>query len=578
MKIIFKTNYLSIEEFTTVEAGDFIILTWKNGTWKTHLLKAIKEWKVEIEWIDMNKVVYFDYMNFNLQDEPNHNANSIFININNIWTFLNQIYNDWVMESVLVEDIRAEKEKLWNNYNLLCEVANKKGIWLFMLSKEDINNQEVFNLYKNYKQNIEALIRTRGGNTYLPSILLLARKIPFSIDELSREQFEDECKFISLKDDFLPYSLWQSVYEYYSRYVLNFFRLNHKDKIIEDDYRWITEEDFIKKYWEEPWIIINEIFSNFPSFSYIVKSPIWKNFHDNFVLELIDKNDNNVKPIFSQLSSWEKIILALVASIYKASCNEDFPEVLLLDEIDASLHPSMIQSLLKTIYEVFISRWVKVILATHSPTTIALSNEDDIFIMNKQWKNRIEKKWKEEALDILTEWFITLEKWLRILDEVSKKDISIITEWYNTKIIRKALELYWVKDVEVIEWLEQATWKNQLKTLFNFFTKFQHNKKIIFVFDCDVDFNLEEDNNTFSFTFKKNQENLLCNKWIENLFSESCFDWFTKKLETANKEVTIYFDEQTKTKFAEKLFNEWSLDDFKLFEELVNYINEVRKK
>ncbi len=100
--------------------------------------------------------------------------------------------------------------------------------------------------------------------------------------------------------------------------------------------------------------------------------------------------------------------MALVASIYKSQSDGVFPDILLLDEIDATLHPSMIKNLLKVIENIFLAKGVKVIFTTHSPTTVALASNDSIYVMKKDGLNRIQKTLKEKAIKILTEGIPTL--------------------------------------------------------------------------------------------------------------------------------------------------------------------------
>ena len=89
-------------------------------------------------------------------------------------------------------------------------------------------------------------------------------------------------------------------------------------------------------------------------------------------------------------------------AVYNASSGGKFPKVVLLDEPDAFLHPSMIKSFLDVIENVFIGeKNIKVVITTHSPSTIGLCNESSLFIMNKGG-NRIEKVTKDKALKVLT--------------------------------------------------------------------------------------------------------------------------------------------------------------------------------
>jgi predicted ATP-binding protein involved in virulence len=115
---------------------------------------------------------------------------------------------------------------------------------------------------------------------------------------------------------------------------------------------------------------------------------------------------------FSELSSGERILISFALCLYYTQDQRqlvEYPKVLLFDEIDASLHPSMTQSLLRTIQEVLIDRkGIKVILATHSPSTVALAPEEALFVMNKNEQRRLQKTTKDKALAILTAGVPTL--------------------------------------------------------------------------------------------------------------------------------------------------------------------------
>jgi hypothetical protein len=82
--------------------------------------------------------------------------------------------------------------------------------------------------------------------------------------------------------------------------------------------------------------------------------------------------------------------------------------LLLLDEVDAPLHPSMAASLLNTIQNVLVrDRNVSVILTTHNPSTVALAPEEAIYSMNPAGP-RIDKVSKSFALSLLTTGVPTL--------------------------------------------------------------------------------------------------------------------------------------------------------------------------
>lgn len=270
--------------------------------------------------------------------------------------------------------------------------------------------------------------------------------------------------------------------------------------------------------------------------------------------------------------------MALVASIYKTSSDNRFPDILLLDEIDASLHPSMIKNMLSVIRDVFLINGIKVILVTHSPTTVALSDEASIFVMNKGGKNRIEKKNKKDALSILTEGFATLEQGMLLFDEITKHDITIITEGYNAPLLNMACDLYGQTNVNVITGIENASGKNQLKTLFEFFTRVPHKNKVVFVWDCDVNYHLTDSNNTYHIILEKNNCNTIIDSGIENMFSDELCINFSKKItiETSfNTTTKLEFDSSRKKEFLNFILTRNNKDDFKLFDKLIQTISQI---
>ena len=80
-----------------------------------------------------------------------------------------------------------------------------------------------------------------------------------------------------------------------------------------------------------------------------------------------------------ELSSGEKILLCLCLSAFNRDMGRRQPGLLLLDELDAVLHPSMISALIAGLKDQFVGNGTRVIMATHSVTTVSLLNEGEIF-------------------------------------------------------------------------------------------------------------------------------------------------------------------------------------------------------
>ncbi len=574
MKIKYKQDYLSIEKFNDIEFADFTVLTGVNGSGKSHLLEAIKKKKVSIKGYENSNIVLFERSTFQLDDERLINSQSLYREKEEVWDFFKN-------SGVIMNTIKKQREDLGVNYKTIVALCEEKNKNLFSLTSEDISNDVIFNQLKSYKQNIENHFRSNQmlkNNKKVYAILMLIKKLPYSIDEIEPKVFSELYKPYDFKKDFLPLQLGKIIWDYYVRYDDNKYRRFKND----DDGGCrpvLSEEEFISKYGEKPWEVINNILSKFGTLKYKIDSPEELELDRNvdFQLKPVNKEGGEGPSNFSELSSGEKILMALVASIYKSSSDNHFPDILLLDEIDASLHPSMIENLLNVIKDIFLKKGIKVILVTHSPTTIALAPKESIFVMNERGENRIEKSSNKSALKILTEGFATLEEGLKFFDEVAKNKLTIITEGKNTKYIKKYVELKKIKDVDILTGVEGKSGETQLKTLYDFFIKIPHDNEVLFVWDCDVNKyrELEEKNKTSIFVFEQNTENNIAKKGIENLFSVELFEGFYTEIKKADGIINKSFEENRKNEFLQDILKRNNIDDFEKFKPLLNKIESL---
>ncbi|MGB7522078.1 MAG: AAA family ATPase, partial [Spirulinaceae cyanobacterium] len=190
----------------------------------------------------------------------------------------------------------------------------------------------------------------------------------------------------------------------------------------------ISEQDFIKQNGNPPWEFVNDIFET-ANLDFRIDKPDGYN-EKPYQPKLIHRISNNLMD-FSDLSSGEKILVSFALCLYYAEDKKqivNYPKVLLLDEIDAPLHPSMTQSILKIIREILVDKHnIKVILTTHSPSTVALSPESSIYVMTKDRDERIKKTSKDEALAVLTAGIPTLS-----IDYDNRRQVFVESK-YDTK-------------------------------------------------------------------------------------------------------------------------------------------------
>lgn len=576
MILKFNQAHKSISQFSNVELDDLTILTGFNGSGKSHLLESIQEGKSTLDSIQHSEIVLFDYKTFFIENEAAFNNQQLNQEKLNAWQKFSQNANPNIKNNFVSNKNQLGQE----NYQKIIAIAD--GRPFLSLRKSDFTDDNLFQQYKLYKQRMHNLFNNdRIKNTAeSKGLKSLAYRITNTLEELTEDDFFEYFTPVVLKNDFLPSQIGKLFLDYWYKYqMFEYKRTREEGKYDSDKFR----VEFEKIHGPRPWELITEILKSFNSFQYSINNP------EDIVIEpyrtrtfslTLKHNTKGISIPFANLSSGEKILFSLVLSIYKSVGDKIFPSALLLDEIDASLHPSQIQNLLNVVNEVFINQNnVKVIIATHSPSTIALAEEKNIYVVNRDGLNRIEKQTKQEALKILSEGFITLDEGLQIFDQFSKKELTIFTEGNNISFIEKAIELYApdIKgSIDIVKNLKDRTGKNQLKTLFDFFTKMPHDNKVLFIYDCDVTTKYESMNETHAFIFEKNPENEKVKKGIENLFSQEHFkDEFYPLKDKDDGGVQSSLD---KPKFEEYILNNASTELFKNFEPMVTEIKEILKK
>ena len=124
-----------------------------------------------------------------------------------------------------------------------------------------------------------------------------------------------------------------------------------------------------------------------------------------FKLDLINTSLNTSVNVDS-LSSGEQVVFGLITKLFISSYYQEaisYPSLIILDEPDAHLHPEMTKILIETLKDTFVEKLgIKVILSTHSPSTVALSPDETIFEITNG--NESSLKWigRDNALELLT--------------------------------------------------------------------------------------------------------------------------------------------------------------------------------
>lgn len=348
--------YKSITPLKTNGVPDFIIISGLNGSGKTHLLEGISSGVISLI-------------------ENNTTLNPVKLVDHNTLSPTNGTI-------VSIENLRQEVQNTYNKYQSYTDIIKQKPLYTF----------EALGINPQFKK----LFR------------LIADSAKKDINNLTMDDFY---RHYPMKDGLNNVDIFQQNFSFlFKRYQVKKFD-NKVSKFLaqelpKDNIEFLEDDEFVRLYGEPPWELVNKILKE-ANLDYQINAPQFLQRDAPYELRLVNKF-NNAEVFFSDLSSGEKVLMSLALSLYNSKLDAEFPKVLLMDEPDAHLHPSMTKSFLQVIEQVFVTeKKVKVIIATHSPSTVALAPKEALYIMNKTLP-RIEKVSKDKALSILTSGVPTL--------------------------------------------------------------------------------------------------------------------------------------------------------------------------
>lgn len=618
MRIIHKRNYISIKKFDTIEINDFTILTGLNGAGKTHFLQAINNGHIGIDNIENNEIQYYNYNSFTIDEitkknDPKNNANwnngknKILQKLAKIKQGLNNNYlqNKNNLERIIFQIIQQSDYSFEvffnssNGYTFFEEIPKTENSHGTLMSLHEKLQPQVFNfldqlfmnpelssmeLEINYLKKLFKKAEENFTNYESEFCLELKKNDEDLFNYLSSNELNKDLSKLNHNDfessDFILEEIANKEKEYQFLKLQNSF---NKTLTLENggNLSYLEPDEFIKVHGISPVEQINEILNEYNCNGYFLSC------NDLNIRLGVDKNQMSVniqlfnkekgyQTNFTQLSSGEKTLIALSLLIHK-SHKKLVPRILLLDEIDSALHPSMIIRLLSVIQKIFVDKKkLKIIMATHSVTSIALANENSIYVIDNSNEVLIKKQKKETAIELLSEGFMTLDEGISIFDQFSKKNVAIFTEGNNISFIKKAIEIIspdLLSSIDLINNLKDRTGNRQLNTLFDFFKRTTHTNKVLFVYDCDINTKYQEENNTFGFIFAENKSNKKVVKGIENLFDEKLFD--EKFYSIKSKEDGGFTSNLNKPKFEKYIIEQTEKSVFENFKPLIKKIESL---
>lgn len=402
MQITVNSAYKSIPRGLSFELPNFCILTGKNGSGKSHLLEAIANRNIARTIINGKEISNIQYVGFNG-------------------------LNPQVDEQCDSSQVLANTRNWWNQIDAIRQQY-----------KQSIDRGEVF-------QDLKTEFFPRFGHnpdlySIIQNILIRSGK---ELEELTENDVVNNISFVEVTQNALFFSQCAMIFKaYHTRQVKNEFSEFRATKRGTSDIPFLSDLDFLKKYGPPPWDLINDILkrANLP---YEVTSPEIGDFDLAYRLRLVDR-DKAVEISVNDLSSGEKVLMSLALAIYNTQEGGSKPDLLLLDEPDAPLHPQFSKLLVETLIETIVEKsGVNVIVTTHSPSTVAMAPDNCVFEIDRDSKIPCIVS-NTHAIGILTEGInylrVSYEKRKQIFVE-SKYDVLYFQRLYNL-LSRKQAFIY----------------------------------------------------------------------------------------------------------------------------------------
>lgn len=420
MKITLLDPYKSLQPFESDELDPLTVITGKNGSGKSQLLNLIaNKFKKEENLASVRLSIRPEMKNIQFEGIIKDDLRNL-------------SYEEW--KAVIKKVLEDFKKLSKNNIALLKYIFDKKlqskinnritgklltdesdYLTILKINLSEISNRHIETipvLNKLDERTVLSKIYNYRTAKLFDFMGHLSEKTGKPIESLSELDFYNSPVDESLIDE---NELFSSQVEYIFYNYAKRRDLNRKDWFYKnedgEDNNSLSDDDFIKKF-TPPWELINNILSS-NNLDFFFKGIDKKEFSTDVVMDfkLLKKSTLEEIP-FTDLSSGEKVIIGLVLKLFTSEyygSGLNFPDLVLLDEPDAHLHPEMSNLLINVLADTFVAKFgIKVIFTTHNPSTIALLNEENIYQISNGKNTSLKKISKDDALKILTGFIPTL--------------------------------------------------------------------------------------------------------------------------------------------------------------------------
>ena len=130
-----------------------------------------------------------------------------------------------------------------------------------------------------------------------------------------------------------------------------------------------------------PWDGLNELLAEVESHYRVSQPAIGTGLGQKYALSFMN---GGAKIYPKDLSSGERTQIGIVSAVYLARATGNTPLLLLIDEVDAHLHPDLSRQVMDFIREKIVKELgIKTIVTTHNPSAVAVAPRGSVFVMDE---------------------------------------------------------------------------------------------------------------------------------------------------------------------------------------------------
>lgn len=388
----------------------FAVITGENGSGKTALLE-------QISFLSKDNTRYSIFQNF-LDSKIRYYDNIVLQN-------QQYTYNDNIKNSL---KIAIEKALTRIPYNNLIKQLREYDQ---TISFEDFLEEN----FSNFEQRTQMLIRMYWNDfmEHFKPFDSFLRRHNKTVKDLLVNMDKDEMKkwldsLIDINIESVPAIFNQELLlNIFGRY---FIRHEKCKRELERQYpqKMVSEikEEVEREIGENPLDRINEILQQYyPKYEIEVSRD-----EANNIQLICRERQNRNEVVLNQLSLGEQIIISLILWQHKNTSLDSV--ILLLDEPDAHLNPKMAKMLIDILKNIVVEKFnCQVIMTTHSPSSVAYCEEEDLFFMEEGKIRPIKKK---EAIEKLSDGVMTFNHAMSVIEQIQRSNKILMVEGETDKL------------------------------------------------------------------------------------------------------------------------------------------------